>query len=117
MSFQIIKNKLAMVVGMFSVNGNRPLNAYFNALGFRLEFPLLQKDKERGIRPLLYNALLLSKAKKNYGTYNRKLLAIIIFGEKYHYYFQGSYTNTFHTNHQLLVTFLNLLKIKGIYAR
>lgn len=86
-SFRIIKNKCAIVVEMFSVDESRPLDAYFDASGFGLGFALLQRDKEEVMRPLLYDALSLLKAEKNYGTYKRELLAMVMFGEKYHYYF------------------------------
>ncbi|MCW2783432.1 MAG: hypothetical protein JWR35_3883 [Marmoricola sp.] len=54
-SFRLVKNKCATVVGMFSVDENRPLDAYFNASAYGIGFPLLQEDpREKGVmRPLL----------------------------------------------------------------
>ena len=67
--------------------------------------------------PLIYNSYIISKAKRNYNTYKRELLAIVTFGTKFSYILNIKEISIIYIDYKLLIGFLNADYYKDIYTR
>ena len=66
--------------------------------------------------PLIYNSYIISKVERNYDTYKRELLAIIIFGTKFSYIFNIKEVFIIYIDYKPFIGFFNADYYKDIYT-
>lgn len=116
LSFQILKKMCATVMDMFGHDPELATDAYTDASKHCAGLYVSQiQDGE--VRPILYDSIAFNPTQRNYDTYKRELLAIVLFTAKYEHIFNGKQVTTIHTDHKPLVGFLNAAEHEDIYAR
>ena len=66
---------------------------------------------------LIYNSYIISKAERNYNTYKRELLTIVIFGTKFSYILNTREISIIYIDYKPLIGFLNADYYEDIYTR
>ena len=101
---------------MFGWDPALPVDLYSDASNFAAGCYISQIQDEES-RPLIYDLFTLLSAKQNYDTYRRKLVAIVKFTKKYSHMLNVEHLSVVHTDHKLLVEFLNAEYHEDIFAR
>ena len=65
--------------------------------------------------PLIYNSYIISKAERNYDTYKRELLVIVIFGIKFSYILNIREISIIYIDYKPFIGFLNTDYYEDIY--
>ena len=106
----------ATIINMFNYNFELVTNVYINALKYCVNLYVSQIQNGE-VKSILYNSIAFNSIQKNYDTYKKKLLIIVLFTIKYEHIFNNKQIIIIHTNHKLLIEFLNVVEYKNIYAR
>ena len=116
LAFQVLRKLCSSVLDMFGHDPEHGVEAYTDASRYGAGIYISQlQDGE--MRPILYDSIAFNATQRNYDTYKRELLAIVLFTDKYEYIFNGKETSTIYTDHKPLVGFLNAEEHEDIFAR
>lgn len=121
-SFSILKDKFSSEVEKHGPLPNVPCQMYSDASNWCMGCVVIQVQEHGTINrklevPILYDSINLNSSQRNYGTYNRELLAIVTFARKYDYLFRAHETSTIFTDHKPLSFFLDSARLDGIHGR
>ena len=100
---------------MFNYNFKLITNVYIDILKHCVDLYVSQIQNSE-IKSILYDSIAFNSIQKNYDTYKKKLLTIVLFTVKYEHIFNGKQIIIIHTNHKLLIEFLNVVEHKNIYV-
>ncbi len=116
LAFQILRQVCTTKAAMFRWDPALPVDLYSDASNFAAGYYITQiQDGET--RPLVYDSITLLSAERNYDTYRRELVAIVKFTKKYSHMLNAKRQSVVHTDHKLLVGFLNAKYHEDIFAR